>query len=205
MTAGRSAGKGADSGSITLNPRDFLSLPPDAPMLNMARSPRSGGDPVVPRSAGFSAGGRPRTGSVWRRHDGRWVAAITTDQGRRVFYGRTREAALAKASARQDVSGAGTGRRSERAGQVRKIIETVLARRDEWAGSCSLVDVLAAQLTTAHIRYGIVGPCAYCGSWLAEEVDHVVPVCADGSSEPSNLVSACARCNRAKGKRQGRP
>jgi 5-methylcytosine-specific restriction endonuclease McrA len=40
--------------------------------------------------------------------------------------------------------------------------------------------------------------CRYCGA-PATTVDHVVPRSRGGSDDPTNLVAACARCNRAKG------
>jgi 5-methylcytosine-specific restriction endonuclease McrA len=43
----------------------------------------------------------------------------------------------------------------------------------------------------------------YCGRTEAEsgarlQLDHLVPRACGGTDEPSNLVVACARCNRAK-------
>lgn len=43
--------------------------------------------------------------------------------------------------------------------------------------------------------------CAYCGKRPPEvmlEVDHVVPICAGGSDDILNLVTACVACNRGK-------
>lgn len=40
--------------------------------------------------------------------------------------------------------------------------------------------------------------CQYCGG-EATVVDHVIPVSNDGGYEESNLVAACATCNRKKG------
>lgn len=41
--------------------------------------------------------------------------------------------------------------------------------------------------------------CEYCGERGGRlECDHVVPVSRGGSHDPSNLVTACFRCNRAK-------
>lgn len=42
------------------------------------------------------------------------------------------------------------------------------------------------------------GNCRYCGS-PAVHVDHIVPVRAGGSDDPSNLVAACRDCNMRKG------
>lgn len=41
--------------------------------------------------------------------------------------------------------------------------------------------------------------CAYCGAHgVALECDHMVPVAQGGSSDLSNLTTACKPCNRAK-------
>ena len=40
--------------------------------------------------------------------------------------------------------------------------------------------------------------CVYCGQ-AANQVDHVIPRNHGGSDLPTNLVSACARCNNLKG------
>lgn len=41
--------------------------------------------------------------------------------------------------------------------------------------------------------------CAYCGERGGRlECDHVIPVSRGGSSEPSNLTTACFACNRSK-------
>ena len=44
--------------------------------------------------------------------------------------------------------------------------------------------------------------CAYCSASVTPNtghVDHVVPIARGGSSERSNLVASCARCNLSKG------
>jgi hypothetical protein len=41
-------------------------------------------------------------------------------------------------------------------------------------------------------------PCAYCGTEVSVEVDHIVPVSRGGLSEPDNLAPACYRCNQEK-------
>jgi len=44
--------------------------------------------------------------------------------------------------------------------------------------------------------------CQYCGGKSGDEqlvLDHVVPRCQAGCSEPYNLVAACSRCNNIKG------
>jgi 5-methylcytosine-specific restriction endonuclease McrA len=43
--------------------------------------------------------------------------------------------------------------------------------------------------------------CAYCREWFRSEalcIDHIVPVASGGSSEPQNLITACAACNKKK-------
>ena len=45
--------------------------------------------------------------------------------------------------------------------------------------------------------------CAYCGLFCGEnskilEIDHIVPRSRDGSSKISNLIPACASCNKSK-------
>lgn len=48
------------------------------------------------------------------------------------------------------------------------------------------------------IRDGYV--CQYCGN-DATTVDHVIPISKNGTDEPDNLLSACAKCNYSKGNR----
>jgi hypothetical protein len=46
--------------------------------------------------------------------------------------------------------------------------------------------------------------CQYCGAQppkVVLEVDHIHPVAAGGRNEPENLITACNKCNRGKGKR----
>lgn len=44
--------------------------------------------------------------------------------------------------------------------------------------------------------------CQYCGArGVKLECDHMVPVADGGSNDPSNLKTACFRCNRSKGSR----
>lgn len=46
--------------------------------------------------------------------------------------------------------------------------------------------------------------CGYCGQHPPDvllEVDHIIPVAAGGSDEPTNLVTACWDCNRGKADR----
>ena len=41
-------------------------------------------------------------------------------------------------------------------------------------------------------------PCAYCGTDISVEVDHIIPVSQGGLSERDNLAPACYRCNQEK-------
>lgn len=45
--------------------------------------------------------------------------------------------------------------------------------------------------------------CQYCGSRKYLVVDHVMPESRGGTSEDSNLVTACWKCNSAKGNKSG--
>lgn len=53
------------------------------------------------------------------------------------------------------------------------------------------------QSTRASVRDEAGGACLYCGG-PGSEIDHVVPIVNGGSSDVSNLVWACRRCNRSK-------
>ena len=44
--------------------------------------------------------------------------------------------------------------------------------------------------------------CQYCGATGTDlEIDHVIPVALGGSNSEINLVTACRKCNRKKGKK----
>lgn len=43
--------------------------------------------------------------------------------------------------------------------------------------------------------------CTYCGSKNNLQCDHVTPLCKGGTSDPSNLTTACQACNASKGGR----
>ncbi len=58
----------------------------------------------------------------------------------------------------------------------------------------------AGYVTTADMRAIMADPCAYCDA-AAEQVEHVTPISRGGTSDVSNLVSACRACNAAKGRR----
>lgn len=59
--------------------------------------------------------------------------------------------------------------------------------------------VILAATSPIRIRFGIYGPCAYCGDWTASSVDHIVPRSRGGGDNPANLASACWPCNQRKG------
>lgn len=62
-------------------------------------------------------------------------------------------------------------------------------------------EVLAAQLAPSRIKRGVFGPCAYCGTWIAATIDHILPRERGGSDDDANLASACWTCNSRKGAR----
>lgn len=60
----------------------------------------------------------------------------------------------------------------------------------------------------ADVRFGILErdgfACRYCGARAPDAelvVDHVVPVAAGGTDDPTNLVTACQDCNAGKSDR----
>lgn len=52
---------------------------------------------------------------------------------------------------------------------------------------------------SVFVKFGISGPCVYCGTPYADTVDHVLAQAKGGTDDPANLVSACSQCNSAKG------
>lgn len=87
-----------------------------------------------------------------------------------------------------------------RAVRQRLIIESVLrrSRRLGW-DDAYLTQVLMTSLRPARVQFGVVGPCFYCGTELADSVDHIHPVSDGGTDDRGNLVSACWPCNYLKG------
>ena len=73
-------------------------------------------------------------------------------------------------------------------------------RNDNWQGSkwCRPSTRLAI-----YIRDGFA--CVYCGATVEEgtqlTLDHVKPVSKGGDNAPTNLVTACIRCNSSRGTR----
>lgn len=81
-------------------------------------------------------------------------------------------------------------------------IEWVLRDADRFAWDQKFTArVIVASTRPARLLHAVYGPCDYCGDWLADTVDHVIPRAAGGRDNPSNLVSACRACNTAKGDR----
>lgn len=73
-------------------------------------------------------------------------------------------------------------------------------RQQNWNGSkwCRPSTRLAI-----YLRDGMA--CVYCSDSLEDgvqfQLDHVVPHSKGGSNDPSNLVTACSRCNASRGNR----
>jgi len=63
--------------------------------------------------------------------------------------------------------------------------------------------VRVRRVVSADLRRQIIrrdGRCRYCGTTAGPwEIDHRVPVSLGGTNRTSNLVLACAECNRKKG------
>jgi len=74
------------------------------------------------------------------------------------------------------------------------------ARANGWT-TAETAAILAAQLTPSRLAWGIIGPCIYCKTWLADSVDHLIPVSRGGRDLKTNLASACMPCNMDKGTR----
>jgi 5-methylcytosine-specific restriction endonuclease McrA len=81
-----------------------------------------------------------------------------------------------------------------------KAVELVLAeaRAQGWPDA-KLARVLTLQLGITRLLANIFGPCVYCGTWEAGQIDHVIPKVRGGTDDPRNLVSACRPCNYSKG------
>lgn len=149
--------------------------------------------------------GRPRTGTVFfNRRVGRWTGAVSLGGGqRRWFYGAS-EAAVRAAMAEEGHYPPKRMRRPYHRDLARRAALTVLERATAlgWDREMTAA-VLAASLTKARVRRGIIGPCVYCGDELADTVDHVVALAVGGTDDPDNVVSCCLSCNVRKGKRDG--
>jgi len=142
--------------------------------------------------------------SVFRRStDGLWAGSIYLGGGRkRWVYGHDEADVRAKLAALGfDPPPPRPQTRLNYRAMDASVATRVVARgrrlgwSDEYLGQ-----VLAASLLRARVLKDVVGPCVYCGSELADTVDHVTPLSrrADATTE---LVSACRACNQSKGMR----
>ena len=143
-------------------------------------------------------------GTVFQRQTGpekgRWVATISTPAGRRSKVCRTREDAETALV---------TLRRANPPYHLDVTVSTasfsdLISRHLAWAaaegwGRERTAAIMAVSLTSSRIKFGICGPCVYCGTPYASTVDHVIPQMRGGTDSPDNLVSACLSCNSAKG------
>jgi 5-methylcytosine-specific restriction endonuclease McrA len=78
---------------------------------------------------------------------------------------------------------------------TRRAIDQKSKERREAAGDCDL----SALTSTALLRQG--GVCYYCGdaiSIVSAHGEHKTPVSRGGRTNSTNVVAACARCNREK-------
>ena len=58
---------------------------------------------------------------------------------------------------------------------------------------------VAVSVNALLTRFGQFGNCcAYCGCAGDMEIEHVVPISRGGAHDISNIVPACASCNRSK-------
>jgi 5-methylcytosine-specific restriction endonuclease McrA len=78
---------------------------------------------------------------------------------------------------------------------TRAKVRAEMARRNGAEGR----GVTAEQWQDILAEYG--HRCAYCYRALPLEQDHIEPLSAGGLHDPTNVVPACARCNRSKGRR----
>lgn len=80
------------------------------------------------------------------------------------------------------------------------IISRVLrrSRRKGWDDEKTAA-VIHISLLPSRVKYGVVGPCFYCGDDLASSVDHMAPLSKGGSDDAENAVSSCWPCNDLKG------
>lgn len=65
-------------------------------------------------------------------------------------------------------------------------------------------EVRGLSARTELVEFALVvaaDPCAYCGG-AADTLDHIVPVCAGGEHDWTNLTAACHSCNSRKQRRE---
>lgn len=143
------------------------------------------------------------TGTITRLANGRYRMALMV-RGKRVWrradtYG---EAVAGLEALRNRVDRGRTDGLRAHTRRVRVVdwIGALLAEgRTQGWDDAYLARVLAAQLAPRRVKRAVFGPCAYCGTWIAATVDHIIPTAAGGSDEADNLASACWTCNSRKG------
>lgn len=79
---------------------------------------------------------------------------------------------------------------------VDRVLATAI--REGWDQGYT-AEVIVATLRPARVDLNVIGPCVYCGSWLADSVDHATPLTRGGAFRGPNCVSACLTCNIRKG------
>lgn len=143
-------------------------------------------------------------GSVFQRatgpEQGRWIASVSTPSGRRSKVARTKEDAEAFLAAMKRE----TPRHHLQITGSRSSFADLIVRHLDWAadegwGRHKTAEIMAVSLSAARIKFGICGPCVYCGTPYAGTVDHVLAQSRGGTDDPDNLVSACFTCNVSKG------
>lgn len=153
------------------------------------------------------------TGPRWLEASHRWQARYRGYDGKEhSVYARTEAAALKKLEQaiaaqpraekrrRPTLAFAGYSERS----RMLVISEVIREARAEGWEDAELVAVLTAQLAGRRMMRGVFGPCVYCGTWEANEVEHRIPRARGGTDDAANLVSACHACNHEKNDLTGR-
>lgn len=147
--------------------------------------------------------GKRGGGTIVHLADGRFKVALQLRGRRRWRRAATleeAEAKLAKLIAAPERNRTNGLRAHTRRARAIEWIGRVLDEgdRQEWNREY-LVQVLVAQLSPSRVKRGIFGPCAYCGTWIAATIDHILPRERGGSDDDANLASACWTCNSRKG------
>lgn len=146
-----------------------------------------------------------QAGSIYRRSDsGKWTAALIVEGRRITRTATTRHQAEIILRTMLVEHGLAKPKRVMPMRQslrplARTFVERLLseARRETWDDEF-LASAIVAALAVKRVRFGVFGPCVYCGTWLAQSVDHIIPASRGGSDEHDNLVSACNECNQRK-------
>ena len=147
--------------------------------------------------------GRPSTGTVYQRKaTGRWVAAIMFMGKRTTRIAKSRrEAEQLLAEMRHEIPMPYRGTRgvpprpSLRPRAREWTADLLRVARDQGWDDDQTASAIVAALAPKRLKHGVFGPCAYCGTWIANSVDHVLPLSRGGTDDPSNIVSACYDCN----------